>query len=155
MNTEILTHDYHCSIAANVSASEAFDAICQVSAWWTTDFEGRAEKPGDVFTVTFGETFSTFTITEAIPGQKVVWRVLDCNLNWLKDKKEWKDTTIEWAISSQNNLTRIDMTHFGLVPEVECFSNCQMGWNHYIQASLFKLLTEKKGLPGLREKMPA
>jgi hypothetical protein len=148
MNTEILTNDYHCSIAANVSSREAFDAICQVSAWWATDFQGRAEKPGDIFTVTFGQTFVTFTITEAIPGEKVVWQVQDCHLHWLKDKKEWNGTSIEWVVSSRDGLTQVDMTHVGLVPGIECFDNCQTGWNHFIRESLSKLLTEKKGLPG-------
>ena len=38
------------------------------------------------------------------------------------------------------------------VPGVECYENCETGWDHYIKESLFKLLTEKKGLPEKRKK---
>jgi hypothetical protein len=78
----------------------------------------------------------------------VIWQVTDCHLHWLKDKKEWKDMEIVWEVSTtENGLTRIDMTHVGLVPETECFNDCQTGWNDHIKNSLFRLLTEKKGTP--------
>ena|SRR5882762_3558669 len=148
MNTETLLNDYHCSITTTNTAKEAFENICDVSAWWATNFEGSAKKPGDLFTVRFGETFVTFQINEAIPEKKVEWYVTDCNLHWLRDKKEWKDTKIVWEISSKNNTTQIDMTHVGLVPGVECYDTCENGWDHFVKESLFKLLTENKGLPG-------
>ena len=52
--------DYHTSITVTATAQEAFKSINKVSDWWTTVFEGNSEKPGDVFTVHFGETFITF-----------------------------------------------------------------------------------------------
>lgn len=148
MNTAIMINDYHCSIAAAVPVQEAFNSICHVSAWWATHVEGRSEKLGDSFTVRFGETFVTFKIAERIPGQKLVWQVTDCNLHWLKDKKEWNGTFIVWEVSSRNGLTQVDMTHLGLIPGIECYDQCESGWNHFIKESLFKLLTEKKGIPG-------
>jgi hypothetical protein len=157
MKTAILANDYHCSIASDISVKDAFKAIANVPAWWTTNFEGSARSLHDEFTVRFGETFVNFTISEVVPGEKIVWRVLDCNLHWLKDKKEWKDTKIVWEVSSKDHSTgdhstRIDMTHVGLVPEVECYSNCESGWNHYIKDSLFKFISGGKGLPGMRKK---
>ena len=65
----------------------------------------------------------------------------------MKDKKEWKGTKMSFEISVQNNETQIHFTHIGLVPEVECFTDCTAGWRHYITKSLFKLLTEQEGLP--------
>lgn len=147
MQTAILTNDYRCSIAAKTSAKEAFEKICDVSGWWTTDFEGNARKADDIFIVTFGETFATFKIEEAVPYKKIVWYVMDCNLHWLKDKKEWEGTRVIWEITAGDHSTKIEMTHQGLVPEVECYTNCESGWNRYIKESLFKLLTENKGMP--------
>ncbi len=147
MKTQILANDYHCSIAVNSSAKEAFENICHVSAWWTTNFEGSAPKLNDIFTVRFGETFVTFKINDVITDKKIVWHVQDCNLTWLKDKKEWKDTNIVWEILPDKNSMKIDMTHVGLVPEIECYGRCEKGWNHFVKESLYKLLTEKKGLP--------
>lgn len=139
--------NYHSSISANVSAKEAFDKICDVSAWWALDFKGSSKKINDVFTVHFGDTFVTFKIADMVPEEAIVWLVTDSYLPWQNDKQEWTNTKIVFEISSQNGKTRIDMTHVGLVPEVECYKMCEEGWNHFIKESLFKLLTENKGMP--------
>ena len=146
MKTSIQT-DYHAAIVVNVSPLQATEAINQVKLWWTENTEGSTNKLNDLFKVTFGETFSRFKITEMIPGEKINWLVLDCNLHWMNNKKEWKDTNILWEISSSNNSTRIDMTHIGLEPGIECFEDCTKGWNHYVKESLYKLITEGKGVP--------
>ena len=149
MKTTTLTPEknYQTSIVVNNNASEVFEKISQVQEWWATNFEGSASKQGDVFTVHFGDTYVTFEITEAIPGKKVVWYVTDCYLPWLKDKKEWNGTEAVFEISETGNGTRVDMTHVGLTPEVECYAGCEKGWNHHIQDSLVALLTEGKGMP--------
>jgi len=139
--------DYHCSITANVTRKEAAENINHVSEWWATNFEGSSEKLNDVFTVHFGETFVTFKVMELVPDKKIMWQVIDCNLHWLHDKKEWQGTKILWEISTKNNSTQIDFTHIGLVPEIECYNDCKKGWNFYVGDSLLKLLSVHKGLP--------
>ena len=143
----IISTDYHASFEAQVTAEKAFADICKVSAWWTKNIEGSTQNLNDVFTVTFGETFSKIKIGELIAGKKILWEVLDCNLHWMHDKKEWKGTQILWEISKAGKVTRIDMTHIGLRPGIECFEDCNKGWNHYVTVSLFKLVTEAKGVP--------
>lgn len=145
---KIEKQDYHVSITVNAAAEEAFNGINKVSDWWTTDFEGHAEKLNDVFTVRFGETFIKIKIVELIPNKKIGWHVIDCYKHWLKDKKEWKDTTMSWEISAENNAAKIRFTHIGLVPGIECYNGCEGAWDHYIKKSLFKLLTGRKGMPG-------
>ena len=139
--------DYHADIEVHCSAQKAFEAICRVSAWWTENTEGSSKDLNDEFTVRFGETFSKFKIIEIIPAQKLVWHVLDCNLHWMNDKKEWKGTKILWQLSSVNGSSRISMTHIGLNAGIECFEDCTKGWNHYVKVSLFKLIEEGKGEP--------
>lgn len=141
------SQDYHAAILAPVTASEAMARIGRVSDWWTRGFEGKSRTVGDTFTVRFGKTFVDFRISEVVPGKKIVWEVADCNLDWIRDKKEWKGTTIVWEISSRNGLTEIGMTHVGLVPEQECYTNCKPGWDFYVTKSLQKLLEENIGLP--------
>ncbi len=89
----------------------------------------------------------THKIIEVVPDKKVVWQVTDCYLHWLKDKKEWKGTRMSFEVSTKNNSTQINFTHIGLVPEIECYDGCAKGWNQYVKESLFKLITEGKGLP--------
>jgi len=142
--------NYRCDITVNVSAEDAFGAITNhISKWWGKNFEGNSRIPGDIFTVHFGKTFGTFKITEVVPDKKIVWLTIDCYLEVFKDKQQWKSTTIVWEISSNINSTHVTMTHVGLVPGIECYEDCEKGWDFYIKESLFKFLTEGKGLPGI------
>jgi hypothetical protein len=142
--------DYNAGITVNATAEEAFNAINNVRGWWTTSFEGQSEKLNDIFIVRFGETSITVKIIELIPYKKIGWHVIDCYKHWLKDKKEWKDTKMLWEISTENNETQIKFTHIGLVPGIECYKGCEGAWNFYLNESLFKLLTEEKGVPELK-----
>ncbi len=139
-------HNFNCSITVPTTAKQAFSSINKVYAWWTENFNGQAEKEGDMFTVRFGETFADFKIIEA-EYNKIVWLVTDSWLQWLEDKNEWTGTTVVWQLTEKDSSTIIDFTHSGLTPEKECFEDCRKGWTGYVQGSLFKLITEGKGAP--------
>ncbi len=139
--------DYQKSFIADVTAKEAFENIIDVGEWWTKSFKGSAKNVNDVFDVTFGKTTVNFKVIESIQYKKLVWLVTDCYLDWLNNKTEWKDTKIVWKISEENKSAKVEMTHIGLVPGVECYNDCRKGWDFYIEKSLYKFLTEGKGLP--------
>lgn len=139
--------DYTISITVDATAETAFHAINNISGWWSTDFDGQSEKLNDVYTVRFGETFITIKIIELIPYQKIGWQVVDSYKHWIKNKKEWQNTTMSWEISSIQDKTQIKFTHVGLVPGIECYKGCEGAWNSYLTESLFKLILEGKGLP--------
>ena len=141
--------NYTCQIEAPVSAKEAFDGINNVPGWWAQNFEGSSTALEDVFTVHFGETFGTFRITLMAAGSKIVWFCEDCYLDLLKDKKEWKGTSIVWEISTAGDGCNLKMTHVGLVPGIECYNDCEQGWNFFTKESLLKLLTQGKGEPAV------
>jgi hypothetical protein len=85
-----------------------------------------------------------------IPDKKVVWLVMHNYFSFTKDKSEWKGTKISFEISKQDNKTKMRFTHLGLVPEYECFDVCSKAWSHYIQRSLWSLITIGKGQPNLQ-----
>ena len=106
MTTATRQQDLHFSISAEVTPKEAIEAISRVPDWWAKDFQGKSQKPGDEFTVRFGKTFVNFKVTEVVPEKRVVWHVTDCNLDWLKDKKEWKRTDVVFELAKVNGATR-------------------------------------------------
>ncbi len=67
-----------------------------------------------------GDSFFNFTVTELIPGKRVVWLVTDCNMPWYSDKKEWADTRLIFDLHEHDGITDLKFTHEGLTPEVEC-----------------------------------
>ncbi len=140
------TRDYTRTITADIPPAEAADRIARVTDWWTRNTKGSARKPGDTFTVDFGETFVDFKVAELVPGKRIVWEVTNCRLHWIKDKTEWNGTKVAFDISSQGGTTTVRMTHIGLVPEVECFGTCEQGWNFHVGESLQQLLRTDKGL---------
>jgi len=139
--------NFHRTIFVNASASETLKKISQVNLWWAKNFTGRAEKLNDAFTVRFGETFVDFVISELVQDKKVVWKVTDCNLEWIKAKKEWNNTEVVFDISSDKNKNRIDFIHVGLVPGVECYNDCETGWNGHVTGSLVNFINDGKGKP--------
>ena len=142
--------DYTAIVTVDNSIQDTFQTINNVTKWWTDDLTGNSQKLDDEFTVHFGEIHKTAQkILELVPDRKVVWLVTASKLNFIKDEEEWKNTKISFELSRKDDKTQIHFTHFGLVPDVECFKACTKGWDYYIKGSLFKLLTEGKGTPGL------
>lgn len=142
--------DYHVSMTVNATVKEVFKNINSVTKWWTDDLEGNSQKLNDEFTVQFGDVHvSKQKLIEVVPDKKVVWLVTDSKLNFIKDQQEWTNTKISFELSQHDNKTQINFTHIGLVPQVECYNSCAKGWDYFIKGSLFKLLTEGKGTPGL------
>ncbi len=139
--------DFSYSLTVNASAKETMKRISQVNQWWAKDVKGKATKLNDEFSVYFGDTFVDFKISEAIPEKKIVWYVTDCNLGWIKAKKEWKDTECIWNVTEKDGKTTIEFIHKGLTPDVECYESCKPGWTHHIKDSLQKLVNEGKGFP--------
>lgn len=142
--------DYTAILTVSATPAEVFQHINNVTAWWTDELKGQSKKLNDQFTVQFADMHvSTQQIIEFVPDQKVVWRVTKSNLSFIKDKSEWTNTTIHFDITLQGNKTQVVFTHVGLKPGIECYKDCSKGWDYYIKGSLYKLLTEGKGTPGL------
>lgn len=144
--------DQHYTATLTVAATphEVFDHINNVTAWWTDKLEGNSQQLHDEFTVHFdGIHASTQKVVAFSPDKKVVWLVTDSRLTFVEQKHEWTNTTISFDLSVSDNKTQLTMTHFGLVPGVQCYEGCTKGWDYYFKGSLFNLITSGKGTPGL------
>ncbi len=141
------------TIAIDRSPKEVFDAINNVRGWWSGEIEGSTDKLGATFTYRYEDIHrSSQKITELVPGKKVVWHVVDSRLNFVKDKTEWNGTDIVFEIARKDDKTQLRFTHVGLVPALECYSDCEEGWSFLIKDNLRKLIKAGKGKPRLKEK---
>jgi hypothetical protein len=141
--------NYQCTIDAPIPPAEAFEKIGRVGEWWAVNFKGSAKALHDRFTVHFARTtWSLMEIVDYKPDQRIEWKVVDCYLPIFNDPYLWKGNRILWEITREGILTRVTMTHVGLIPGVECYEDCRKGWNFYVGESLLKLFTGGKGLPG-------
>ena len=140
--------DFTTTIAVDQSADEVFDAVNNVRGWWSEEISGVTDKVEEVFDYHYEDVHRCrIKITELIPGIKVSWLILHNYFKFTKDSEEWTGTRIVFDISRENGKTQLRMTHFGLVPEYECFTICRDAWTTYIQKSLYNLITTGKGQP--------
>ena len=130
------------------TAEEAFGAIKNVRGWWSEEIEGSTDKLGAEFKFHHKDIHrSTQKITELVPGKKVVWHVSDSQINFVKDKTEWKGIFIVFEITNKDDKTELRFTHVGLAPAFECYGDCSGAWGFYINESLRSLITAGKGQP--------
>ena len=148
--------NYTTSFTVDQTPKEVFDAINNVRGWWSEEIEGRTDRPDAEWIYRYKDVHQCkMKITEFIPGQKVVWLVVDNHFNFTKDKTEWKGTKVIFEISRKGNKTEVRFTHQGLVPQYECFDVCSDAWGSYIKGSLRNLITKGKGQPNPLEKVVA
>ena len=141
-------HDFTTAFTVEQTPQEAFAAITNVRGWWSQDVEGRADEPDEEFVYRYKDLHRCrIRVTEAVPGQRLRWLVVDNYFRFTEDKTEWTGTEITFEVSDKGNETEVRFTHRGLTPEYECFDVCSNSWGSYINGSLKRLITTGKGRP--------
>ncbi|MDQ3108744.1 MAG: SRPBCC domain-containing protein [Bacteroidota bacterium] len=136
------------TLLVDQTPEQVFNAINNVRGWWSEQIEGSTDKLNEEFNYHYQDVHSCrMKIIEFIPGEKVVWLVMDNYFNFTKDKTEWKDTKVSFEISEKAGKTELVFTHIGLVPAYECYTICSDAWGNYINGSLRSLVETGKGKP--------
>ena len=134
-------HDLTHTITVDRSPDQVFAAINDVRGWWTGDITGASEKLGDEFAYRYGDVhYSKQRVVESVPGQKVVWLVVDSKLSFIADKTEWNGTKVVFEIAKQGAKTQLRFTHVGLARGAQCFTDCFDAWGSYVNGSLRRLI---------------
>jgi hypothetical protein len=149
----IMKHDnYTATISVKQTPADVFDAINNVRGWWSEEIDGKTNALGATFKFRYKDLHrTTQKITEFEPGKKVVWHITESQINFVKDKAEWKGTDVVFEITKKGDKTEVRFTHVGLVPAIECYGQCAGAWGFYIHESLRDLITKGKGQPNPKE----
>lgn len=143
---------YTTAFTVEQSPEEVFNAVTNVTGWWSEEVKGGTSKVNDEFDYHYKDQHRCrIRLTEVVPSQKIVWLVLENYFHFTQDKTEWSGTKIIFEISRVGDKTQLRFTHDGLVPAYECFNICQDAWTHYIRKSLYDLITTGKGAPNPKE----
>lgn len=119
-------------------SAEVFELLLTIDQWWSGLFEeeikGKSKSVNDEFTFKAGGGmhYTKQKLVELIPDKKIVWLVTDSNLSFLSDPAEWNGTTLRFDLSGDQKNTQVTFTHEGLVPEIECYTNCSSAWTGYL-----------------------
>ena len=139
---------YTTSFAVDRTPDQVFDAINDVRGWWMTKVDGDNRAVGDEFSYRVpGIHFCKMRVTKLVPGEAVVWRVVDNHMSFIEDQSEWKGTEIRFDLSQNDGGTEVRFTHDGLVPSYECFDVCRNAWTFYVGDSLRNLAAKGQGTP--------
>ncbi len=95
---------YRTTLVVDATPDQAFEAINDVRGWWSQDVDGRTDTVGAEFAYRGNQDGvnvhrARIRVTELVPGQRVVWHVLDNWMSFIDDQAEWKDTRIVFEIS--------------------------------------------------------
>ncbi len=126
------------SFTSSKPAAEIFTLLLNIDNWWSglysENTNGKSERLGDEFSFRAGggAHYSKQKLVERIPNSKIVWLVVESNLNFINDATEWKDTKICFDIQEETDHTKVTFTHEGLIPQIECYDNCSSAWTQYL-----------------------
>jgi uncharacterized protein YndB with AHSA1/START domain len=139
---------YSTSFTVDRPPVEVFDAINDVRSWWNEDITGESAEVGAEFVHHVKDIHrARIQVAELVPGERVVWRVLDNWMSFITDQSEWKGTEIRFDLSEKDSATEVRFTHVGLVPAYECYDVCENAWGHYVHNSLRGLIAGGEGMP--------
>jgi hypothetical protein len=140
---------YTTSFIVDSTPAEVMEAVINPRGWWSTDIEGVTDRAGETFVFEVpGVHYSKILVAQLVPGELVVWRVVDAVIHFVEDRDEWTGTEIRFELKATDGGTELRFTHEGLVPGVECYDACSNAWSLYVGGSLRNLITTGAGNPG-------
>ncbi len=121
--------DYTARVSLSGSADAAFVALTTtegLGAWWTE--ASGVGTPGGELHFTFGDDGAVAVMrVDVAEPERVVWTCLSCHVT------DWVGTTVSFDLAQRDD-GGCDLTfrHHGLTPKLECYLDCQSGWDHFI-----------------------
>ncbi len=129
--------DFQFELILTAPAANVYEALTTqtgLRSWWTTTCD-VGTGVGAQTTIRFGSTVKVLRIEALVPPTDIQWRVTQAHLDvpGLTHTSEWTGTTICFQVRPQSETqSRLQLTHIGLTPQVECFELCSAGWRQFL-----------------------
>jgi uncharacterized protein YndB with AHSA1/START domain len=141
--TQHASADYRADLTISAPLASVFAAVSSVeglSGWWTTDTSGSPESGGEL-RFTFTDGAAVMRVDERTPTLEQ-WMCLGHS-----GQPEWEHTTVTFQLTElAPAVTRLQFTHNGLRPQLDCYGQCSAGWN-YLMGSLASYAETGNGHP--------
>lgn len=152
-NSNMNNQNYTATILVDATPEKAYNAIKDFRAWWSEEIEGRTDQLNETFFYHYKDIhLCKMKLIEMIENEKLVYKVVENEFNFIEDKTEWVGTELIFEIKEEGGQTKVEFTHQGLTPEYECFDVCNDAWTGYITNSLYNLIEHGKGEPNPKDK---
>jgi uncharacterized protein YndB with AHSA1/START domain len=123
--------DYHADLTINAPLDTVYATVSSVaglSGWWTTDTAGSPE-PGGELRFTFSDGVAVMRVEDSTPALER-WTCLGHS-----GQPEWAHTTVTFQLTELGPaVTRLQFTHGGLVPQLDCYGECSAGWSYLMRS---------------------
>jgi hypothetical protein len=134
---------YTTTIEVALTPGDVFTHINDVSKWWPEEFEGKSARLNDEFTFRSGDMhYSKQKIVEFVPNKKVVWLTTESTRK--TDNYEWTGAKYNFELTPDGNITVLNFTYVGPVPENEYDRLVQL-CDMVIKEKLYHFITEGGG----------
>jgi uncharacterized protein YndB with AHSA1/START domain len=139
-------NDYRREISVKAPVERLFDAVATrdgVRGWWTPLVSGSSERGGTMRLEFEGMNEHIDLLVVASRRPTVVeWRVVEHT-----SLDEWASTKIRFEVSpAGDDTSTLAFQHDGLSPKLECYDQCEAGWDHFLD-SLVGYAERGKGAP--------
>jgi uncharacterized protein YndB with AHSA1/START domain len=138
--------DYARTLTVEAPAERLFDAIATLEGlrgWWTPLVKG-SDAPGGAIRLEFeglDEHIDLRVNASRRPAQ-VEWSIIEHT-----SLEDWTGTKVRFELTARGpKTTALSFRHVGLSPKLECFEQCEAGWDHFL-GSLISLVEQGRGEP--------
>lgn len=139
-----VTDGYHADLVIDAPITTVFDAVSTpegLSGWWTTDASG-VSAPGGELRFAFQDGAAVMRVEERTRPAAERWTCVGHS-----GQPEWAGTTVTFQLTEVSPAaTRLEFTHGGLRPQLDCYGQCSAGWT-YLMGSLAALAETGTGTP--------
>jgi uncharacterized protein YndB with AHSA1/START domain len=124
-----LDQDYQSSVTLAASPDVVFEALTTtegLAGWWTP-VTGDGLTGGELTFSFGGAAQAVMRVDAAERGVGVRWTNLACVV------EDWVGTTVRFDLeATPAGGTELRFRHAGLTPRLECYRDCESGWDHFI-----------------------